>query len=37
MQAYREKLAASALSDLEKQTYETELLAGLNSYTYLAK
>ncbi len=37
MQAYREKLAVSDLTDAEKQTYESELLAGLNSYTYLAK
>ena len=37
MQAYREKLAASDLTDVEKQNYESELLAGLNSYTYLAK
>ncbi|MFI3180228.1 MAG: hypothetical protein QX193_02060 [Methylococcales bacterium] len=37
MDEYRAKLAVSDLSDLEKQTYETELLAGLNSYTYLAK
>ncbi len=37
MQAYREKLAASDLIDTEKQSYESELLAGLNSYTYLAK
>jgi arginine decarboxylase len=37
MQAYREKLATSDLTDSEKQSYESEFLAGLNSYTYLAK
>jgi arginine decarboxylase len=37
MQAYREKLAVSNLSDAEKQSYADEFLAGLNSYTYLEK
>ena len=37
MKAYREKLAYSSLTDIEKQTFEHELLAGLNSYTYLKK
>ena len=37
MDAYRAKLAVSSLNEIEKQTYENELLAGLNSYTYLVK
>lgn len=37
MQAYREKLASTTLSAFEKEQYANELLAGLNSYTYLAK
>ena len=36
MQAYRKKLATSNLTDLEKHTYETEFLEGVNSDTYLA-
>ena len=35
--AYRDKLAKSNLSDLERQDYEEELIAGLTSYTYLEK
>jgi len=35
--AYREKLANSDLSELQRQEYEQELLAGLMSYTYLEK
>jgi arginine decarboxylase len=35
--AYREKLARSDLSEQQRQEYERELLAGLTSYTYLAK
>ena len=35
--AYRDKLAKSNLSDLQRQDYEEELIAGLTSYTYLEK
>ncbi|MGZ5577207.1 MAG: biosynthetic arginine decarboxylase [Methylobacter sp.] len=35
--AYREKLANSDLSEQQRQEYEQELIAGLTSYTYLAK
>ncbi|MFA6052466.1 MAG: biosynthetic arginine decarboxylase [Methylobacter sp.] len=35
--AYREKLAQSSLSEQQRQEYEQELIAGLTSYTYLAK
>jgi arginine decarboxylase len=35
--AYREKLANSDLSEQQRQDYEQELIAGLTSYTYLAK
>ena len=35
--AYRDKLAKSNLSDLQRQDYEEELIAGLTSYTYLGK
>ncbi|MCK9636824.1 MAG: biosynthetic arginine decarboxylase [Methylobacter tundripaludum] len=35
--AYREKLARSDLSEQQRQEYEQELIAGLTSYTYLAK
>ncbi|HEY8159898.1 MAG TPA: biosynthetic arginine decarboxylase [Methylobacter sp.] len=35
--AYREKLANSNLSEQQRQEYEQELIAGLTSYTYLAK
>ncbi|MEQ1560923.1 MAG: biosynthetic arginine decarboxylase [Methyloglobulus sp.] len=35
--AYRKKLADSALNDSQKLYYEKELLAGLTSYTYLSK
>jgi arginine decarboxylase len=35
--AYRKKLAASSVSDQQKQDYEKELMAGLTSYTYLSK
>lgn len=35
--AYREKLTATLLSDEQKQSFEHELLAGLNAYTYLEK
>jgi arginine decarboxylase len=35
--AYREKLAASGLSEQERHEYEQELGAGLTSYTYLEK
>jgi arginine decarboxylase len=35
--AYREKLAASGLSEQERHAYEQELGAGLTSYTYLEK
>jgi arginine decarboxylase len=35
--AYREKLAASGLSERERREYEQELGAGLTSYTYLEK
>jgi len=34
---YRDKLANSPLSAQERQDYEAELVAGLTSYTYLAK
>jgi len=35
--AYREKLAKSNLSEMQRQDYEQELIAGLTSYTYLEK
>ncbi len=35
--SYRDKLAKSNLSDLQRQDYEEELIAGLTSYTYLEK
>jgi arginine decarboxylase len=35
--AYRNKLANSDLSEQQRQEYEQELVAGLTSYTYLAK
>ena len=35
--AYRDKLAKTNLSDLQRQDYEEELIAGLTSYTYLEK
>lgn len=35
--AYRDKLAKSNLSELQRQDYEEELIAGLTSYTYLEK
>lgn len=35
--AYREKLAQSNLSEQQRKEYEQELIAGLTSYTYLAK
>ncbi|MGR8929491.1 MAG: biosynthetic arginine decarboxylase [Gammaproteobacteria bacterium] len=35
--AYRAKLEQSGLSDEQKQLFESELLAGLNAYTYLEK
>ncbi|MCQ8116238.1 biosynthetic arginine decarboxylase [Methylomonas sp. WSC-7] len=35
--AYRQKLDGSGLSAEQKQTFEQELLAGLNAYTYLEK
>jgi arginine decarboxylase len=35
--AYRQKLANSALNDVERSEYEQELLAGLVAYTYLEK
>jgi arginine decarboxylase len=35
--AYREKLAKSNLSELQRHDYEQELIAGLTSYTYLEK
>lgn len=35
--AYRQKLDDSGLSAEQKQTFEQELLAGLNAYTYLEK
>jgi len=35
--AYRQKLADSNLSPAQKQSFEQELLAGLNAYTYLEK
>jgi arginine decarboxylase len=35
--AYRNKLANSELSEQQRQEYEQELIAGLTSYTYLAK
>lgn len=35
--AYRKKLASSDLSEQQRQDYEQELIAGLTSYTYLAK
>ena len=35
--AYRQKLVKTMLSDTEKQVIEQELMAGLNSYTYLEK
>jgi arginine decarboxylase len=35
--AYRDKLAKINLSDLQRQDYEEELIAGLTSYTYLEK
>lgn len=35
--AYRKKLAISTLSDQEQRAFELELVAGLNSYTYLEK
>jgi len=35
--AYREKLTNSDLSEQQRREYEQELLAGLTSYTYLAK
>ncbi|WP_031437150.1 biosynthetic arginine decarboxylase [Methylobacter tundripaludum] len=35
--AYRKKLANSDLSEQQRQDYEQELIAGLTSYTYLAK
>jgi arginine decarboxylase len=35
--AYRDKLAKINLSDLERQDFEEELIAGLTSYTYLEK
>jgi arginine decarboxylase len=35
--AYREKLAKSALSEQQRREYEEELIAGLTAYTYLEK
>ena len=35
--AYRKKLAASDLTGQQRLDFEGELMAGLNSYTYLAK
>ncbi|MGZ5526965.1 MAG: biosynthetic arginine decarboxylase [Methylomonas sp.] len=35
--AYRQKLANSNLSEQQRQEFEQELIAGLTSYTYLAK
>ncbi|WP_229427521.1 biosynthetic arginine decarboxylase [Methylomonas fluvii] len=35
--AYRQKLDVSGLTAVQKQTFEQELLAGLNAYTYLEK
>ncbi|MCX7098958.1 MAG: biosynthetic arginine decarboxylase [Methylococcales bacterium] len=35
--AYRDKLAASQLSEQQRQDYEQELLSGLTSYTYLER
>ncbi|MGZ8189936.1 MAG: biosynthetic arginine decarboxylase [Methylococcaceae bacterium] len=35
--AYCEKLAKSQLSEQQRQSYEQELIAGLNAYTYLEK
>jgi arginine decarboxylase len=35
--AYRAKLAASDLNAQERESYEQELIAGLNAYTYLEK
>jgi arginine decarboxylase len=35
--AYRKKLAACELNGQQRQQFEDELMAGLNSYTYLAK
>ncbi|OAI15479.1 arginine decarboxylase [Methylomonas lenta] len=35
--AYRQKLDNTLLSDTEKKAFEQELLAGLDSYTYLEK
>ena len=35
--AYRKKLAVSVLDDQQRRKFEDELMAGLSSYTYLAK
>ena len=35
--AYRDKLDASVLTAEQKQAFQSELLAGLNAYTYLEK
>ncbi len=35
--AFKEKIARSNLSELQRQDYEKELLAGLSAYTYLEK